>query len=254
MTAEPDRGDTLGPHVVEPLLGGRFGRPYLYRERCESTQLLLGSDLPEGATAVCEEQTAGRGRMGRRWEAPARAAILCSVLLRPPEDRRVAELSLVGGIAAVDAVEQALGLAAQLKWPNDVMVNRYKVGGVLAEARGGAVVVGMGLNVNQARAELPTDARLPLASLRTIDGVERDRAAVLAELLGRLERAYDGWLRGGLDALYDSIGSRDFLRGRRVAVDGTTGLAVGILRSGQLELDVDGERRLVESGEVTYEQ
>jgi BirA family biotin operon repressor/biotin-[acetyl-CoA-carboxylase] ligase len=246
--------DTLAPDVVEPLLHGRFGRPYLYRERCESTQLLLGSDFPEGATAVCEEQTAGRGRLGKGWEAPARAAILCSVLLRPPEDRRTAELSLVGGVAAADAVEQALGLAVQIKWPNDVMVNRYKVGGVLAEVREGTVVLGIGVNVNQTRAELPTDARLPVASLRTIDGVRRERAALLVELLARLDGAYDRWLGGGLDALYDSIGARDFLRGRRVAVNGTSALAVGILRSGELELDVDGERRLVESGEVTYEQ
>jgi BirA family transcriptional regulator, biotin operon repressor / biotin---[acetyl-CoA-carboxylase] ligase len=246
--------DSLAPESVEPLLAGRFGRPYLYRERCESTQLLLDPALPDGAAAVSDEQTAGRGRLGRGWEAPARTAILCSVLLRPPRDRRLPELSLVGGVAVADAVEDALGLAAQIKWPNDVMVNRYKVAGVLAEARDGAVVLGMGVNVNQTRAELPAGARIPVASLRTIDGVSRDRAAVLTELLGRLELAYDGWLAGGLDALYGSLGARDFLRGRRVAVDGTSGVAVGIDRSGRLELEADGERRLVESGEVTYEQ
>jgi BirA family biotin operon repressor/biotin-[acetyl-CoA-carboxylase] ligase len=246
--------DSLAPDVVEPLLRGRFGRPYLYRESCESTQLLLGGELPEGAAAVCEEQTAGRGRLGRGWEAPPRAAILCSVLLRPPGDRRLPELSLVGGVAAADAVEQALGLAAQIKWPNDVMVNRYKVGGVLAEARDGAVVLGIGVNVNQVRGDLPDDTRLPVASLRTVDGVERERAPILAELLRRLEGAYERWLEGGLDAVYDSLGARDFLRGRRVAVDGTTGVAVGIRRSGELEVEVGGERRLVQSGEVTYEQ
>jgi BirA family transcriptional regulator, biotin operon repressor / biotin---[acetyl-CoA-carboxylase] ligase len=246
--------DSLAPGVVEPLLRGRFGRPYLYRESCESSQLLLAPDAPEGAGAVCEEQTAGRGRLGRGWDAPAGAAILCSVLLRPPEGRRAAELSLVGGMAAADAVEQALGLAAQIKWPNDVMVNRYKVAGVLAEARDGAVVLGIGINVNQTRSQLPADARTPAASLRTIDGVPRDRAAVLADLLGRLEAAYDGWIDGGLDALYGPLGARDFLRGRRVAVNGAAGVAVGIDRSGRLELDVDGERRFVESGEVIYDQ
>jgi BirA family biotin operon repressor/biotin-[acetyl-CoA-carboxylase] ligase len=248
------RPDSVAAEAVEPLLRGRFGRPYLYREACESTQLLLAADLPEGAAAICEEQTAGRGRLGRRWQAPPRTAILCSVLLRPPADRRIAELSLVGGLAAADAVEEALGLAAQIKWPNDVMVNRYKVGGALAEARDGAVVLGIGVNVNQTRAQLPADARVPVASLRTVDGVERERAPILAELLWRLESAYDGWLDGGLDALYGSLGARDFLRGRRVAVDGTSGLAVGIRRTGELELEVDGELRLVESGEVTYEQ
>jgi BirA family transcriptional regulator, biotin operon repressor / biotin---[acetyl-CoA-carboxylase] ligase len=246
--------DSLAPEVVEPALRSRFGRPYTYREQCESTQLLLEPDAPEGATAATEDQTAGRGRLGRTWEAPAGTAILCSVLLRPPPERRIAELSLVGGIAAADAVELALGLAAQIKWPNDVMVNRYKVAGMLAEARDGAVVLGIGINVNQTREQLPADAHTPAASLRTIDGVPRDRAAVLAELLARLEDAYGAWLDGGIDALYHSLGARDFLRGRRVAVDGTSGLAVGIDRSGRLELEVEGIRRLVESGEVSYVQ
>jgi BirA family biotin operon repressor/biotin-[acetyl-CoA-carboxylase] ligase len=246
--------DSLAPEVVEPLLRGRFGRPYFYRAGCESTQLLLDETLPEGAAAVCDEQTAGRGRLGRGWEAPAGTSILCSVLLRPPADRRVAELSLVGGTAAADAVEQELGLAVQIKWPNDVMVNRYKVAGVLAEARGDAVVLGIGINVNQGRAELPADARVPVASLRTIDGVSRDRAPLLAELLAGLESAYDAWLDGGLGALYVSLGARDFLRGRRVAVDGLSGLVVGVDRSGRLELETEGGRRFVESGEVTYEQ
>ncbi|MBA2474574.1 MAG: biotin--[acetyl-CoA-carboxylase] ligase [Actinobacteria bacterium] len=246
--------DSLSPEAVEPLLQGRLGRPYLYRERCESTQLLLGDELGEGAAAVCEEQTEGRGRLGRSWQAPAGTAVLCSVLLRPPEGRRLAELSLVGGIAAADTVEQALGLAVQIKWPNDVMVNRCKVAGVLAEARSGAVSLGIGLNVNQTRSELPEDGSGEAGSLRTIDGVRRERAALLAELLSALERAYDGWLTGGLGLLYDSLAPRDFLRGRRVAVDGAAGLAVGIDRSGRLEVEVGGERRLVESGRITYER
>ena len=247
--------DSLAPAVVEPLLRGRFGRPYLFQETCESTQILLDDPtLPEGAAAVCEEQTAGRGRLGRAWVAPAGTAILCSVLLKPSGDRRPAELSLVGGMAAADAVELALGLAAQIKWPNDVMVNRVKVAGVLAEARGDMVALGIGINVNQARSELPADGRVPAGSLRTVDGVRRERAAVLVELLSGLERDYESWLAGGIDALYGSLGARDFLRGRLVAVNGTRGLVVGIDRSGRLELDVEGERLFVESGEVTYEQ
>jgi BirA family biotin operon repressor/biotin-[acetyl-CoA-carboxylase] ligase len=246
--------NSLAPAVVEPLLRGAFGRPYRYEESCESTQALLAADAPEGAVAAAEEQTAGRGRLGRRWAAPRGTAILCSTLLRPPADRRVAELALVGGIAAADAVELALGLAAQIKWPNDVMMNRAKVAGVLAEARDGAVVLGIGINVNQTRDELPPDARVPAGSLRTTDGLERDRAPLLAELLARLERAYADWLAGGIDAVYASLAPRDFLRGRRITVDGARGLAVGIDRSGRLQLEVDGGRLLVESGEVSYEQ
>ena len=246
--------DSLAPEAVEPLLGGRFGRPYVYRDSCESTQLLLDPGLPEGAVAVCDEQTAGRGRLGRRWDAPAGTSLLCTALLRPPAGRRLAELSLVGGMAAADAVERALGLTAQIKWPNDVMVNRKKVAGVLAETRGDAVLLGIGINVNQTREVLPSEGRVPAASLLTTDGVRRARAPLLATLLERLELQYDGWREGGLDAIYDLLGARDFLRGRRVAVDGATGHAVGIDRQGRLEIEVGRERRLVESGEVFCER
>jgi BirA family biotin operon repressor/biotin-[acetyl-CoA-carboxylase] ligase len=160
----------------------------------------------------------------------------------------------VGGLAAAEAVERATGLAAQIKWPNDVMLNRRKVAGVLAEAVEDAVVLGIGLNVNQTREELPADAATAPGSLRTADGVVRERARVLADLLVALERHYDTWCEDGLDALYEGLGSRDFLRGRRIRVDGSEGYGVAIDRSGRLEVDIGGERRLLESGEVVFER
>ena len=246
--------DALTPEIVEPLLRGRFGRPLRYTEQCESSQRLLDPSLPEGAAAVCDEQTAGRGRLGRGWEAPAGTAILCSVLLRPPPDRAIAELSLVGGIAVAETAEAALKLSAQIKWPNDVLVNRRKVAGILAETAGDAVVLGVGLNVNQTRDQLPSDTKVQPASLLTTDGTRRERAPILADLLARLEEAYDGWREGGLDALYNGLGARDFLRGRRVLVDGEAGLGVAVDRSGRLEVEIAGERRLMESGEVLFER
>jgi BirA family biotin operon repressor/biotin-[acetyl-CoA-carboxylase] ligase len=245
--------DSLAAAAVEPLLEGRFGRPYRFEPACESTQLMLDEEV-EGAVAVCDEQSSGRGRLGRTWHAPGGTAILCSILLRPPADRRIAELSLVGGMAVADAAERALELTAQVKWPNDVMVNRRKVAGLLAEARDRVVILGIGLNVNQTRDQLPTNARIPTASLRTIDGVERDRAPIMAMLLERVEARYDAWCDAGLHALYDFLGARDFLRGRRVTVDGVEGDAVGIDRQGRLEIDTGSGRRAVESGEVTYER
>jgi BirA family biotin operon repressor/biotin-[acetyl-CoA-carboxylase] ligase len=246
--------DSLAPSRVEPLFTGRFGKPYLYEESCESTQHLLDAGLPEGAVAVCDVQTGGRGRLGRSWEAPPGTAVLCSLLLKPPRDRSAPELSLVGGIAVAETVERATNLAAQIKWPNDVMLNRRKVAGVLAEVTGEAIALGIGLNVNQRLEDLPADARVQPASLYTTDGVQRERAGVLGDLLAALERSYDLWLEGGLDALYDGLGARDFLRGRKITIDGEAGVGVGIDRAGRFEVEVDGKRRLIDSGELLYER
>jgi BirA family transcriptional regulator, biotin operon repressor / biotin---[acetyl-CoA-carboxylase] ligase len=229
-----------------------IGRPRRHVDECASTQLLLGPGDPEGAVATTDHQTAGRGRRGRRWvEAPG-TSVLVSVLLRPPPELPAPQLSLVGGLATALAAEHALGLAAQLKWPNDVMVDRRKVAGVLAEAREGVVVLGIGLNVNQARHELPGDARVPAASLRTIDGRVRDREELLDSLLRRLDGVYASWREGGLESLYDDLGARDFLRGRRVTVDGVAGVAQMVTRDGRLAVATAEGTVLVESGEVAY--
>jgi len=246
--------DSLAPPRVEPLFTGRFGKPYLYEESCESTQRLFDAGLPEGAVAVCDVQTSGRGRLGRSWVAPPGTAVLCSLLLKPPRNRNAPELSLVGGIAVAETVERATNLAAQIKWPNDVMLNRRKVAGVLAEASADTVALGIGLNVNQRLEELPAGARVQPASLYTMDGVQRERAGVLGDLLAALERSYDLWLEGGLDALYDGLGARDFLRGRKITIDGEVGVGVGIDRAGRFEVEVDGKRRFVDSGELLYER
>jgi len=101
----------LDPVLVEPLLRGRLGRPYRFVEVCASTQRLLGDDDPEGAAVAADEQTEGRGRLGRRWEAPAGRAILCSVLLRPSVPMPVwPELSLVAGEAVAAALRLETGM------------------------------------------------------------------------------------------------------------------------------------------------
>jgi BirA family biotin operon repressor/biotin-[acetyl-CoA-carboxylase] ligase len=247
--------DSLASGSVERHLKGRFGRPYTYVEACESTQHLLGDDAPEGAVAVTDHQTAGRGRYGRSWEAPAGTALLCSISLRPPAARNAAELTLVGALAAAEAVEGATTLAAQIKWPNDVMLNRRKVCGVLGELRDEVVTLGIGMNVNQTREQLPSDARTAAASLRTLTGRTFDRAELLGSLLFRLERLYGEWCQSGLVEAFVEIGPRDFLRGRPITVDGTSGIAAGINCDGRLELDIGrGERILVEAGEVSYER
>ena len=130
-------------------------------------------------------------------------------------------------------VERATGLAAQIKWPNDVMLNRRKVAGVLAELKDGAVVLGIGINVNQRPGELPADTNVAAGSLYSVTGRSRARRA-LADLLLELENRYDAWREDGLDALYEDLGARDFLRGRRVTLDGVAGTAQMITRDGRL--------------------
>jgi BirA family biotin operon repressor/biotin-[acetyl-CoA-carboxylase] ligase len=245
---------SLAPEAVRPLLRGAFGDPYLYEAECASTQdLLRGSGLPEGAVAVTDHQTGGRGRSGREWQDAPGSALLFSVLLRPPTAEP--QLSLVCAAAVAEAVELATELSVQVKWPNDVMLDRRKVAGILLEAEGDTVVCGIGLNVNQRREQLPADARMPAGSLRTVMGVEYDRAALLASVLEQLERYYRDWREGGLDAVFVGIGPRNFLFGRRIRVDGRPGTAHAIGRDGSLEVTLDDGGHLhVTTGEIEVER
>jgi BirA family biotin operon repressor/biotin-[acetyl-CoA-carboxylase] ligase len=187
--------DSLAPDAVKPLLRGRFGRVYLYEEVSPSTQRLLGKETTEGAVAVAEEQTEGRGRLGRSWHAPARTSVLVSVLLLPPVDAaRLPELSLVAGTAVAEAIAEATGIEPVVEFPNDVLVGGRKVAGILAESSEGRVVLGIGVNVNQTEDDLPADARTEPTSLRLELGQPVDRAGLLAEILVRLERAYETWV------------------------------------------------------------
>ena len=227
-----------------------IGTPRVHVEACESTQLLLPADAPEGAVATADHQTAGRGRLGRTWvDAPA-TSVMVSVLLRPPPQRRAPGLSLVAAAAVAAAVEDAAGRPAWIKWPNDVLLDGHKVAGILAEMRGGAVVVGIGINVNQTAEQLPAGTKVPAASLRSLDGVVRDREELLASLLRELDVRYTAWRAGGLAAVAAELDARDFLRGRAVAADGASGTATGIDALGRLLVETPTGIAAVESGEV----
>ena len=187
--------DSLSPEAVEPRLRGRLGRPYRYVESTPSTQLLLLPEAPEGALVAAGEQSAGRGRLGRRWLAPAGTSLLCSVQLRPPvASERLPELAVVAARACAEAIAALTGLEPELKFPNDLLVGGRKLAGILAEAREGRVVLGIGINVNVPVGELPQEVDRPATSLLVETGRELDRAELLAELLERLERRYDAWV------------------------------------------------------------
>lgn len=194
----------------------------------------------EGLVLVAEEQTAGRGRLGRAWSAPARAALTFSVLLRPAgvPPSQLGWLPLLTGVAVATAVRDQTGVAASLKWPNDVLVGEGKLAGILAEAHGDAVVVGVGLNVALHPDQLPVPAA---TSLLIEDAASTDRPALLAAILTGLARRYQAWRADpdGADL------REDYLRwcatiGREVRVE----LPGGAVLTGTAE-DVDDVGRLV---------
>jgi BirA family biotin operon repressor/biotin-[acetyl-CoA-carboxylase] ligase len=178
---------------VVPLIRGRFGRPFTWIERCASTQRLLDG-APDGAVVATDEQTEGRGRLGRSWLAPAGTSLLFSIVLTPPvPGERLPELSVVAGEAVAEAIASETGLATTVKPPNDVLVDGRKIAGVLAEATEGRVTLGIGINVTQADGELPPRTEFPATSL-ALEGATAERAPLLAAVLEALERRYDAWV------------------------------------------------------------
>jgi BirA family biotin operon repressor/biotin-[acetyl-CoA-carboxylase] ligase len=186
---------TLAPVAVRPRLKGRFGLPlYLYAERCSSTQDLLPPDAPEGALALAEEQTRGRGRRGRDWQGAAGKGLLFSLCLRPQvETARLASFAPVAAEAIVQAIA-SFGGAATVKHPNDVLLAGKKVAGILAEASAGRVALGVGVNVQQEAGDLPARPVFPASSLALELERPIDRVDLLVCILAQLERHYELWL------------------------------------------------------------
>jgi BirA family biotin operon repressor/biotin-[acetyl-CoA-carboxylase] ligase len=210
-----------------------LGRPRLHHREIDSTNRrareLASAGAPHGTLVTAGAQTAGRGRQGRRWEAPAGSALLCSLVLREFD----ALLSLRAGLAVADVA----GEGARVKWPNDVQVEGRKVAGVLVEGRPheGWAVVGIGVNVSAA-----PDLAEAVALGR--DDVE----AVLAELLAALEARLTERSASSLDALR----ARDALLGVRIEWDGGEGVGAGIAADGGLRVTTDAGERVLSAGEV----
>src|SRR3954468_16132989 len=216
-------------------------------------------DAPEGTVLVAEYQESGRGRLDRTWTSPPRAGLTVSLLLRPdvPAARR-GRLPLLTGVALAESVGEVTGVRVSLKWPNDLLaLDGRKLAGILAEAAGGAVVVGTGLNVNTHTAELPETG----TSLSVVTGAPVDRAPLLLAFLRAVERRYRAWT----DALGDPVASglaRDYLAwsstvGTTVQVtlpDGSTldGVAQAVDWDGRLVVVTDTGTVELASGDVRH--
>lgn len=250
-----DRPGGVGHDWSHPALQGtRFGEVRWFASLDSTNRYLLdlaAAGAPDGLVAVADEQTAGRGRLGRTWVAPPGASLLVSLLLRPrvTVDRRHLVVT-AAALAAVEAVAAVAGFDALVKWPNDLVVDDRKLAGILAEAAGSAVVVGMGLNVHWD--ELPAD----LASLATAcnlcgaPGV--DRGELLAAWLVGLDHRLDA-----LESVTAEARGRSATLGRRVRVELPTevfeALAVDLDPAGHLVVRTDdGTARTVAAGDVVH--
>jgi len=261
--------ERLCPDQIEHELGTRWiGRRIAVWSRVSSTNDLAaragGSVSNDGLVVLAEEQTAGRGRRGRSWTAPARSSILMSVVLFPPPELAPAGpesalgcawLTAVGALATAEVVSAWTGRPATIKWPNDVRVGGRKIAGILVEraspagpgpgaspgaaelaaGSGCGVVIGIGLNVNLDREDFPAELRTCATSLRIeCGGALLDRSAVARELIRRLDSWYETSRTLDCTTLNQSWRDRSEHLGRTVQVTTPAGTLTGRL----VDLDV----------------
>ncbi len=221
------------------------------------------AELAEGTVLVAESQVAGRGRAGRTWTAPPRAGITVSVLLRPPEPTRPSWgwLALLAGLSAAVALSRITGTDVGLKWPNDLLAgpDERKLGGILAQVVGTAVIVGIGVNVTASADELPG----PEATSLLLQGATcTDRDPLLRAVLREIAVRYAGWCgadgdadRCGLHPAYDAV-CRTLGREVDVSLPGGSTLrgdAIGVDGAGRLQVrPADGTPVSVTAADVVH--
>jgi BirA family transcriptional regulator, biotin operon repressor / biotin---[acetyl-CoA-carboxylase] ligase len=218
---------------------------------------------PEGLVICADEQTAGRGRRGRSWSSPAGAGLYLSIVLRPAHDtvgdsRALMLITLAAGVGVREAILRGAGLDAELKWPNDVMIGRRKLAGILAEGHDigsieQAVVVGIGMNVLRSR--YPADVELRATSIETELGGAVDRARLLEELLVSIATWYDRLRSGDTDGILQTWrDASPSARGARVeSVDRqVSGVTADVDETGALLIRTASGTVRVVSGELTW--
>jgi BirA family biotin operon repressor/biotin-[acetyl-CoA-carboxylase] ligase len=259
-----------GSRLAALLETKRLGRDARVFDQLDSTQdearRLAAEGCAEGVLVWAQEQTAGRGRLDRRWLSPPGAGLLFSVVLRPPlPPEAAAFLTIAAGVGVASALREVVGAgpAIRLKWPNDAYLDGRKLGGILAEAEvaGGAVahvVLGVGINLLRPPGGYDPGLENEPAALSDALGSYAllDQAVVLARILGGIEGAYDLVIADELERvrrrwveLSDTIG-----RPVRAELDGglVEGTAVDLAPDGGLVIEAGGQRLTVRSGEVLH--
>ncbi len=257
--------DILAPSLLRNQLGeNEIGRKIIHYFRTDSTNnvalRLAARGAEHGTVVLSEEQTAGRGRLGRTWYSEKSSGIYASVILRPPLSPAAAPiLTLVAGLAAHQAVTAVTGLAVDLGWPNDLLVNGKKVSGILTEMsaeldRLHAVVLGFGINVNHR--EMPAELKAFATSLRLEGRKTYSRAQILVTLLKELDRDYRLLLESGSSEIAQHwAAASTYANGKRVRVRLNSGEFVattaGVEPSGALRVrHEDGREESLVAGEI----
>lgn len=224
---------------------------------------LAEAGAAEGTLVIADEQTSGRGRLGRRWLSPPRLNLLLSLIFRPTlSPSQVQRLTMICSLAAADAIRQVAGLEAQIKWPNDILLAGKKAGGILTELgfRGDALayaIVGLGLNVNLRAEQLPEELRGVATSIAQVAGRPIPREPLLCALLERIEQRYEQ-LRGGQVPVAEWAARLATLgKAVRVSEGGGTieGYAEAVDADGALWLRLaDGRSQRILAGDVTLRE
>jgi BirA family transcriptional regulator, biotin operon repressor / biotin---[acetyl-CoA-carboxylase] ligase len=240
-----------------------FGSPHRHFRVTDSTNArareLVEAGAPGGTVVTAAEQTAGRGRQGRVWTAPAGKGLLYSAILRPLDERHLL-LPLAVPLAVCEAAEALRPeIECRIKWPNDVWLEERKLAGVLIEAKpqDGWAVIGVGLNLSVAPEEFPEDLKWPAVSLFShvpsidvpVDAKREEHEPEGARLA--LDRALGRWVDTDREAILAAWRERDALRGREISWQDGAGVAEGIDDSGDLLVrGVGGELAVLGAGEV----
>ncbi|MGA9119890.1 MAG: biotin--[acetyl-CoA-carboxylase] ligase [Bacteroidota bacterium] len=252
-----------GTELRDGLKTKVFGSKIYTFETIDSTntcgRVLAGCWAPEGTVIFAEEQTAGRGRLGRAWVANPHENLTFSVIIRPGGSAEsVNLLPLYVGVAIAEAIERVTGLQVLCKWPNDILINGKKAAGILIEgslkeAAIDYVVIGIGVNVNQR--VFPDGIAAKATSLALESGRDIDRVRVFQEILKSLEQNYRRLSHKGFGDVIPLWVSHSRMVGSRVSVsqNGTvmTGTVKGLTNHGELLLDHDGVETALIAGDVT---
>jgi len=259
--------DLLLPHEIQHgLKTTAMGHRVFSYQRVGSTndvaRQVARNGAAHGTLVVAEEQTAGRGRMGRSWNSPPGVSLLFSLVLRPQmAPNRVFQLAICGALAVAEVVCQRTHLPVKVKWPNDVLIRGKKLAGVLTETQVDLagfrfVVLGVGININQAPADFPEDLQGQATSIRAELGRSVSRRHLLQDLLFKFEEIYGQFQDQGLPLFLDRWRQLSWVLNRKVTVQvggkEFSGLAVDIDEMGALLLEeVSGKRRRFLAGDVS---